>query len=339
MPPPAAIAAATVTASRRHSRRRFPAASAAVSTAVRLLLLLAAMPALFPSQAAGWGDEGPSKTGTTENVGGVSVQIGEKVAKQGKFGTVYHAKLGSEDVIYKEPQPKKHFWANEVEATQAAGHLISAEKNKMVQKKIGTAGLDDWLQTQKDSPATKAKYLLTGEKPEDHPHKAKLSDEIYGQVVQNQKNVGYVHYDTNAGNIRAHSSPSDKPVKFVVGDGSVPKMELIDWGIVRKISDKYTVEGRKDRDQYNIREACSTHGFQFRADRALFRRAGSAAACAKASKAGADAAVLKAKKNGGRTIGRARGSKEAAARSAANPAAAKAKSASGGGGGAGRKII
>ncbi|KAI9325215.1 hypothetical protein DFJ73DRAFT_965952 [Zopfochytrium polystomum] len=219
--------AAAATASRRHSRRRRPRRFPAAVAAIHLLLLLTALPALIrpriantpPFALAAGPSSQASKTGTRENVDGVSVEIGEKVSNQGVDAIVYHAKHGSKDVIYKEPLPHKKLWPNEVDATRAAGQLVAAEGNKMVQNKVGTTGLKDWLQTQKNSPEAKSKYLLTDEKPEDHRGKIKLSDAIYGQVAQHQKDVGFVHHDTNSGNIRVHASPSDQPVKFAGWDG------------------------------------------------------------------------------------------------------------------------
>ncbi|KAI9332449.1 hypothetical protein DFJ73DRAFT_963443 [Zopfochytrium polystomum] len=303
MAQPSPDAAAATPSRRRRRPRRFPAAVAAI----HLLLLLAALPAVIrpriantpPFALAAGPSSQASKTGTRENVGGVSVEIGEKVSNQGVDAIVYHAKHGSKDVIYKEPLPHKKLWPNEVDATRAAGQLVAAEGNKMVQNKVGTTGLKDWLQTQKNSPEAKSKYLLTDEKPEDHRGKIKLSDAIYGQVAQHQKDVGFVHHDTNSGNIRVHASPSDKPVKFagVRGEsrqGTVPKMELIDWGHAKKVSPQHTVEGRKVRDQASIKMACFIQGFQFRADRgALLRRAPGKGRCGGAGggTAGAKTAV------------------------------------------------
>ncbi|KAI9324680.1 hypothetical protein DFJ73DRAFT_784756 [Zopfochytrium polystomum] len=198
------------------------AAAAAAAVFARILFLVAAIYVLFqtiPPYALASGGEGssssaPSKSGTTETVGGVSVQLGDKVGQQGTVSTVYKAKHGPNEVIYKEALPTTKIGQVEVDATRAAGQLISAEGNKMVQKKVGTTGLKDWLYTQKESTEAKSKFLLSSEKPESHPNKVKLSDAIYSQVAQKQKDTGYVHYDPLPANIRVHASPSDKPVEF-----------------------------------------------------------------------------------------------------------------------------
>ncbi|KAI9345879.1 hypothetical protein DFJ73DRAFT_960749, partial [Zopfochytrium polystomum] len=151
--------------SRRHPRRHGPCGRFYAPIALRPLLLLAAVLVLLPSQfgttlpfalAAGPSSSSSSgseesKAGTTQIVGGVSIAVGDKVANQGKMATVYHAKHGSDDVIYKEARRK--FWANEVDATRAAGQLVAEEGGKiMVQKKVGTTGVKDWLRTQKANP-------------------------------------------------------------------------------------------------------------------------------------------------------------------------------------------
>ncbi|KAI9327838.1 hypothetical protein DFJ73DRAFT_782770 [Zopfochytrium polystomum] len=211
-----------------------PAASV-VSIAVRfLLLLLPVISVLLPFALAAGPSSSESKTGTTENVGGVSVQIGDKVGTQGLSAAVYHAKHGSTDVIYKEPLKYKKLWPKEVEATRAAGQLVAAEGEKMVQKKVGTTGLKDWLKTQHDNPEAKSKYLSLGENAKNNPGKVKLSDAIHGQITKQQKDVG-------------------------------------------KATDKHTVESQHDDDYSKVRMACRVEGFQFRAGRQLFRRAGKAA--------------------------------------------------------------
>ncbi|KAI9338339.1 hypothetical protein DFJ73DRAFT_779568 [Zopfochytrium polystomum] len=154
------------------------------------------------------------RTGTTETVGGVTVAIGEKVKDQGKTSTVYHAKHGNKDVIYKQDSFGSHYGGTEVEATKAAGQFVAVQDSRMVQKKVGSTGLKNWLQTQKDSPAAKSSFLLKGENPKDHPAKTKLSEAIYSQVEKNQKDAGFLHKDVQSGNIRVHASPSDKPVGF-----------------------------------------------------------------------------------------------------------------------------
>ncbi|KAI9327701.1 hypothetical protein DFJ73DRAFT_766238 [Zopfochytrium polystomum] len=303
----------------------------------------------------------PSKTGTAESVGGVAVKVGEKVSSGQDH--VYHAKLGSKDVIYKQDPYGHNFQKDQVAATKAAGQLIAAQGSRMIQKKVGTAGLDDWLQTQKDNPKAKKKFLATNENPKDHPKKIALSDAIYKQTVKNQKAVGYVHEDIHSGNIRVHASAKDKPVECTPekpwekerGDvglsetfhkcsqGKVPKMELIDWDASSKISRHTSVEAETAHSKGGIQRTCNDVGFKFRADNQLFRRAGGAcggvgktppsAASAKTGGKTPQAAVS-AKAGSGKTSPAAASAKAAAGKT---PPSAATKSAGGGGGGGGRK--
>ncbi|KAI9331921.1 hypothetical protein DFJ73DRAFT_897891 [Zopfochytrium polystomum] len=324
----------TVTGCHDQRRRRRPHPNVTVATATaHILLLLVALPALLDfvpaaltattALAASSGSSDgpkPSKSGTSETVGGVTVKLGDKPRTQGRNSVVYSAKQGSKDVIYKEANPNREFGPNEVAATRAAGQLISAEGSKMVQHKVGTAGLKDWLQTQKKSPEMKQNFLARNEKPEDDPNKAKLSEKIYDQLEQRQKDVGYVHDDIHSGNIRVHASPSDRP-------GTVPKMDLIDWGNSKKISPENTVASTKRDDLTTIGVSCRAAGFQFRSNgRTLYRRT-SGCGGGVADKEGGKRGAAGGKQGTGVAPAKSGGTK---------PATAAGGAARGGGGGAAR---
>ncbi|KAI9313992.1 hypothetical protein DFJ73DRAFT_933825 [Zopfochytrium polystomum] len=121
------------------------------------------------------GDSGPSKTGTSEKVDGVTVQLGSKVDRQGQFSNVYNAKHGSTDVIYKEEKPRTPLGSNEVAATKAAGQLISAEGGKMVQHKGRHRGARGLAQKAKEQPRGKAKGTVPKMEPIDWGAAKKIS--------------------------------------------------------------------------------------------------------------------------------------------------------------------
>ncbi|KAI9318281.1 hypothetical protein DFJ73DRAFT_769769 [Zopfochytrium polystomum] len=187
-------------------------------------------------------------------------KIGNKVSYQGESATVYHAKHGSNDVIYKQDSYKSRYEGNGVAATKADSENI---------------------------PEAKSKYLLKGENAKDHPNKAKLSDTIYSQLEKNQKDVGFLHNDVHAFNIRVHASPSDKPVELrqvilaYFPKNPPPFAPRFPYNSF-KTDGKIHIEGQKAHDLPEIQDECGAAGFQFLTGRELFRR--TAVACRSSAK-------------------------------------------------------
>ncbi|KAI9326641.1 hypothetical protein DFJ73DRAFT_906990 [Zopfochytrium polystomum] len=271
-------------------------------------------------------DEDLSKTGTTQTVGNVKVQVGSEIKRQMFGSDVYNAKHGAKDVIYMEN--RSPFQKTEVDATKAAGQLVAAQGNKMVQHKVGSTGLKEWVDDKKNSPKAKSKYLLVGEKPEDHPGKAKLSDRINADVKKKQQDIGYVHGDIHAGNIRVHT-----------GKGKAQKFEPIDWGTAQKVTDKTKAERGMDNSVI-IRGICNYRGFQFRASGSLYRRAPAGACASNAPKAASSAnkaAAPGSRSGAGGAVGRSKGGNAESGRSgksstpSSKPAASQGAEKKGGG--------
>ncbi|KAI9348909.1 hypothetical protein DFJ73DRAFT_960077 [Zopfochytrium polystomum] len=281
---------------------------ALLAVAMALSLILSVVSAHPGSNDGGSprADEDLSKTGTTQTVGNVKVEVrwAAKLRDRCSAQDVYNAKHGAKDVIYMEN--RSPFQKTEVDATKAAGQLVAAQGNKMVQHKVGSTGLKEWLDDKKNSPKAKSKYLLVGEKPEDHPGKAKLSDRINADVKKKQQDIGYVHGDIHAGNIRVHT-----------GKGKAQKFEPIDWGTAQKVTDKTKAERGMDNSVI-IRGICNYRGFQFRASGSLYRRAPAGACASNAPKAASSAnkaAAPGSRSGAGGAVGRSNGGNAASGRS------------------------
>ncbi|KAI9313993.1 hypothetical protein DFJ73DRAFT_968185 [Zopfochytrium polystomum] len=122
-----------------------------------------------------------------ETVGGVTVQVGPRLeADHNTSADVHKASTDgqTDNAVYKKIRGGAPFGRHEVAATRAAGQLISAEGNRMIQHKTA-------YQRVNVIPAT-----TTG-KP-----KPKMSDHIYNQVLAHQRKTGYNHNDVHADNIR-----------------------------------------------------------------------------------------------------------------------------------------
>ncbi|KAI9337717.1 hypothetical protein DFJ73DRAFT_763346 [Zopfochytrium polystomum] len=203
--------------------------------------------------------------GPVETVGGVTVQVGEKIKVQTNTrADVQKASTDgkTDNAIYKENRRGAPLGQHEVAATRAANQLISAEGNRMIQHKVGEMGLNDYLKQASKDPAAKKAYQRTGLNPLTKVGRPKLSDHINDQVQAQQRRVGCLRLMLREKNSQYKG----------------PKAELVDWGSAEPRSNPdINLKHEAKLDRKEIKNACAKHGFRFRsgggnAAGALYRR-------------------------------------------------------------------
>ncbi|KAI9359659.1 hypothetical protein DFJ73DRAFT_902223 [Zopfochytrium polystomum] len=133
-----------------------------------------------------------------KTVGGVTVQVGPKIKVDiNQHADVLEASTDGQtnNAVYKKYRQGESMGKHEVAATSAAGHLISAEGNQMIQHKVGEMGLTEYLQQASKDPAAKKTYQDFNANFLSRLGKPKLSDHINKQILKQQKQIGYAHLD------------------------------------------------------------------------------------------------------------------------------------------------
>ncbi|KAI9347822.1 hypothetical protein DFJ73DRAFT_960397, partial [Zopfochytrium polystomum] len=164
-----------------------------------------------PAGSSASSQEAPaSPRGKTVTVGGHSVKVGDEIAP-GSFGSVYSATdENGKTVVYKKLNSNSKWGAEEIPATKAAGQYIAHDDKGMVQHKVGTTGMKEYLEDKKKNPGGWVPY----------------SDEIARQLKKQQEKAGYTHNDIKAANIRVDTTKTKK--------SGAPKFQLVDWGYAKK---------------------------------------------------------------------------------------------------------
>ncbi|KAI9343785.1 hypothetical protein DFJ73DRAFT_761912 [Zopfochytrium polystomum] len=134
--------------------------------------------------------------GGSLNVDGKKVYIKDWDNEMGKGGEakVYEAKSGGQPAVLKALK-----WAN-------TGQYIAHDDDFMVQKKVGTHDLPDYLKKKQENPV--------GWKPSKF--------EIMRQINKQQEKAGYLHLDSHPQNIRVDTTVTKK--------NGAPRFRLVDWG-------------------------------------------------------------------------------------------------------------
>ncbi|KAI9359931.1 hypothetical protein DFJ73DRAFT_900341 [Zopfochytrium polystomum] len=181
-------------------------------------------------------------------------KVGEPLTS-GTHGEVHHATSNGNPAIYKTLHDGQSWGENEIAATKAAKQLIAHDDKRMVQHKVGTQGLSDYLKNKKDNPG--------GWTPD--------SKEIVRQIEKHQDKAGYRHRDVNINNVRVDTTKTSKKT-------GAPKIKLVDWAYAEKPSSMPAsqVNMEKTLDKNFIARTCKAHGFEFRSAGRLYRRAGAA---------------------------------------------------------------
>ncbi|KAI9325161.1 hypothetical protein DFJ73DRAFT_914049 [Zopfochytrium polystomum] len=227
------------------------------------------------------------------DVGGEHVTVDpSKIIGAGTSGVVYDAKDSKgRPAVYKELRQKRVWKDHEIEATKAAGQYISHDSVSMVQKKVGTHDLEDYLDEKKRNPG--------GWKPN--------SAEIIRQVDKQQNKMKFSHTDAGTQNIRVDTTKTNKQ--------GAPKFRLVDWGLSEPHSTMTPreIESNRNYSHKDIKKECAARGFEFRSRGGLYRRG--PGACSTKPK---QAARQQAKSESGAS--KVTGKPAAAARQAAAPA-------------------
>ncbi|KAI9328044.1 hypothetical protein DFJ73DRAFT_904524 [Zopfochytrium polystomum] len=190
-----AVAAAAIALSRRLSTRGrrwcYSRRSCFVLAAFGLVLaIFAGIPAL----GAG-GNAANRAPGSHVTVGKTRVKVGSYL-NQGSNGRVYHAEDSKgKPVILKTLHDDASWTDTEIAVTKAAGQYISHDDRNMVQKKVGTHDLGEYLKYKKANPG--------GWIPN--------SDDIVKQLEAQQHAVGYIHPDV-LDNVRVDATRNSKLV-------------------------------------------------------------------------------------------------------------------------------
>ncbi|KAI9345522.1 hypothetical protein DFJ73DRAFT_778014 [Zopfochytrium polystomum] len=118
----------------------------------------------------------------------------DKEMGKGGEANVYEAKSGGQPAVLKALKVGKQWGRNEVAATKAAGQYIAHDDDFMVQKKVGTHDLPDYLKKKQKNPV--------GWKPSRF--------EIMRQINKQQEKAGYLHLDSHPQNIRVDTTVTKK---------------------------------------------------------------------------------------------------------------------------------
>ncbi|KAI9337711.1 hypothetical protein DFJ73DRAFT_950670 [Zopfochytrium polystomum] len=134
----------------------------------------------------------------------VTVEVGERIKEDtsNRAGVQKASSDGkTNNAIFKQNQYGEPFDQHEVAATRAAGQLISAEGNRMIQHKVGEMGLNDYLKQCEEGVPSALDW-----QPQVERH---INNQIQSPAEQSRRAIEY-----------EYGNPQNKPMGAKAGGGS-----------------------------------------------------------------------------------------------------------------------